>query len=466
MRRPPNILLVILDATRPDACSCYVPAGANTPTLAQLAQEGCRYEQAISPAPWTLPAVASLLTGHYPSQIGVYENYQLPPTWPTLPQILADAGYATFAISNNGWFSNDFGLPRGFQTMHKQWQWWQGGQDINQVALSGGGNGLWGRLRRGNWLQNLVNMAFTRWPGRNTDSGAHRILPAFQRWLGNQTKPWFALVHYLEAHLPYHRPGLGLPKDPWPLLWHYAAGLKPLGADLLALWRQQYLAEVAYMDGHLGQLLAWLRQMGQLDQTLLIVLADHGENLGEHGLFDHQYNLYDTVLHVPLLIRYPGLVPAGATVTAQVQTLDIFPTILQVVGLNGVQSAGYSLLAGSGREATLADYCAPPLPNLARYGLTPTQVAHLPRQLLAWRTNSHKLIYHPLSGRAELYAWPQDPHEQHDLAASQPRFVQQLTHQLQQWQQANHSTLPQNPPSFSPSEPAVHHRLRALGYIE
>lgn len=464
MRKLPNILLVILDATRPDACTCYDPAGANTPTLDQLAREGCRYEQAISPAPWTLPAVASLLTGHYPSQTGVYEGYQLPPTWPTLPQILAEAGYATFAISNNGWFSDDFGLPRGFQTFHKQWQWWQGGQDINQVALAG--NGLKDRLRQGNWLQNLVNMAFTRWPGRNKDSGARRILPAFQSWLGRQTKPWFALVHYLEAHLPYHRPGTTLPKDPWPLLWRYAAGLDTIGAEQLTLWRQQYLAEVAYTDYHLGQLLAWLRQTSQLEKTLLIVLADHGENLGEHGLFDHQYNLYDTVLRVPLLIRYPELFPAGTTITAQVQTLDIFPTILQLAGVDGLKSAGHSLLAGSGREVTIADYCAPPLPKLARYGLTPSQVAHLPRQLLAWRTNSHKLIWHPPSGRAELYAWPQDPHEQHDLAANQPHLVQQLSHQLQQWQVNNHSYLPQSQPSLSPNQPAVHQRLRALGYIE
>ncbi|HSJ53619.1 MAG TPA: sulfatase-like hydrolase/transferase, partial [Anaerolineae bacterium] len=131
----PNILLVVLDATRADACSCYGAAQPTTPNLDRLAAEGTLYEQAISPAPWTLPAFASLFTGYYPNQLGIYEQRRLPPAVPTLASLLSDRGYGTFAITGNSWMSTDFGLGRGFEHFYKLWQILQTAEDVNEVAV-------------------------------------------------------------------------------------------------------------------------------------------------------------------------------------------------------------------------------------------------------------------------------------------------------------------------------------------
>ncbi len=485
----PNILFVILDATRADACSCYGAKQPTTPNLDALAAEGTLYEQAISPAPWTLPAIASLFTGLFPHQIGIYERRQLAPSVPTLAFLLSQHGYRTFGISGNGWMSADFGLQRGFDRFHKLWQLVQVAQDINELVVLDQAPtkrrtlGLLHRWRQGSPLKNIINTAYNSLWAYHRDYGASRTLRPLLRWIKAQPSPWFAFVHYLEPHLEFR------PPQPWArrfaadwerarrlmrqdqmrLAWRHMAGVERLTQEDLKTWRDLYLAEVAYTDWHLGLLVEALAREGYLSQTAVIVSADHGESLGEHGLLNHQYGVYDTLLRVPLIIRYPARFPVGGRVSRQAQTLDLFPTILEIAEVEVPSSSGKSLRVDSedAHPFVVAEYGIPRLPpasHLRRFGLQPSDLQPFARGFVALRSDPYKLIV-GTDGSVTLYNWRQDPGEENDLAAEQPTVVQGLQNTLQHWQ-AKMGKISMGGEETGEMDPMAVARLRALGYIE
>ncbi|HEY4721696.1 MAG TPA: sulfatase, partial [Anaerolineae bacterium] len=412
----PNVLLVILDATRQDACSCYGQALHTTPALDALAREGTVFENAFTVAPWTFPSLASLFTGLYPSQNGVYIQRKLDRQYLRLPELLRTQGYATLAISDNPWMSAEFGLTQGFDRMHKLWQWWQTDHDINNITLSDvkGASRLKAvaqLMARGNPIKNAANVAYYRLIRPHLDYGAARTLHPLTRWIEAQRGPWFGFVHYLEAHMNYRPPrawrerfvtdrALGeqlAAVDQWRLARRHLAGVERLSvADLRTLY-ELYLAEVAYADHHLGQIIDWLRHTDRLDNTLIIVLADHGESFGEHDMLEHQYNLYDSLLRIPLVVRYPAQFLAGQRITDQVQSLDVFATILEAAGLTAPDIPSRSLIPGQQlpRTHTYAEYGLPrpPRPHwLQRFGLQPADLEPFQVGYTSIRNATHKLI--------------------------------------------------------------------------
>ncbi len=492
----PNILLVVLDATRADACSCYNPALAERPTtphLDRLAAEGTLFEQAISSAPWTLPAVASIFTGLFPSQSNVYAARNLPSFVPSLPQLLREEGYATFGLSNNSWLSTDFGLTRGFDHFHKLWQWLQTEDDITSVNLTqrGAKTGLaraaLGRALRGNVVKNVLNLAAYRFR-KSDDEGASRTLAPTRRWIDGQRQPWFAMVHFLEAHIQLKPPRQWatrfvtdwtiaerlLAADQRPIFWRHIAGTAQLNEDELRTWRELYWAEVAYQDHHFGQLLEWLRETGRLDDTLVVVLADHGENLGEHGLLSHQYCLFDTLLHVPLVVRGPG-VPRGQRMTEPVQTQDMFHLMLDAANIAAPHAEGRNPLGGTGSAPrvpfTVSEYATPSLPPaniINQFGLEPEQFSRFMRGLTTLRTASHKLIM-GTDGSTQLYDLQRDPGETQDIASAEPARLRELQSQLEAWWAARGSYLIDRPDDTADQTAVsadVQARLQALGYLE
>ncbi|MCB0110711.1 MAG: sulfatase [Caldilineaceae bacterium] len=494
MQRP-NFLLVILDATRADACSCYAPfarQGARQPTtphLDRLAASSILYEQAGAAAPWTLPALASILTGLYPSQSAIYEQRVLSNAYPTLFQLLGAAGYATFAIGKNSWLSKDFGLTRGVGQMHRLWQYFQSEEEITigKLAELHRGRSLYAHLIRellgGNVLKNALNLVYHRYWNR-VDDGAVRMTQPVMRWVAAQQQPWFAMVHFLEAHLPYQPPrewidrfaqapeqAVRLSKrDQWRLAWRHIAHKEQLSDTDLQAWRDLYLAEVAYQDHYLGQLLAELEQAGQLANTCVIVVADHGENLGEHCLLNHQYSLHETLLHVPLLIRLPEqLSPAAQRVRHPVQTLDLFRTILDLATIPAPHESSRNLLPGAEpRPYVIAEYGRPQVPHaalLARYDLQPADLQPFSRGFRSLRTDERKLI-ESSDGTIELYDLDDDPGELVNLAASEPAALAALQQQLRAWEAA-HGALEMS--ALQPTlqvDDALRARLQALGYLD
>lgn len=485
--KQPNILLIVLDATRADHCSCYNPAQRTTPHLDELAAEGVIFQRAFACAPWTLPAMAAILTGLYPAQTDIEAQRVLAPTYPTLAARLKAHGYATFAISKNNWFGSEFGLLQGFDVFHKLWQLLQTPTDLTEVSLSQAYPGqnlvISAALAalRGNWFKNAVNLLSRRVKVLNdADYGARRTLRPVQSWISAQGGPWFALVHYLEAHLEY-KPPLEWARrftDNWPLAqqllaadqvrlcYRHITGVERLTPEQLRVWRQLYAAEVAYQDDAMGQLLRWLRQTGRYEDTLVIVVADHGESLGEHGLLNHLYGLYDPLLHVPLIMRGPGAA-RGAQVSGLVQTNDIFGTALAAAGVPLPDQARNLLDASAARHYVVAEYGRPRTPHpdlLARFSLQASDFAPFMRSLTAVRTETHKLMTGS-DGAVALYDLAHDPAELANLAADAPEALARLQSLLAQWQPGA-PAAPDQPAARPLVAPEVAARLKALGYLD
>lgn len=489
--KPLNIMLIVLDATRTDYCSCYGAAQPLTPALDQLAANGLLFECAYASAPWTLPAMSSILTGLYPTQMGVDEKRVLDPTYQTLASRLKESGYTTFAISKNSWFSTEFGLPHGFDVFHKLWQLLQTDVDLTEVNLTQAYPAEQNLLisaakgaMRGNVLKNAVNLASRRIKLLNdADYGARRTLAPVKKWISAQRAPWFAVVHYLEAHLEYKPPVEWARRfsDNWPLTqkllaadqlrlcYRHITGVERLTSDELRAWRQLYAAEVAYQDHAMGQLLDWLKQSGYYDNTLIIVVADHGESMDEHGLLAHLYSLHEPLIHVPLVIHGPN-VPRGQRTDALVQTQDIFGTVLAAAGEAIPAHARNLLNTDAERRYVVAEYGTPRMPRqelLKRFDLQAADFAPFLRGLTAVRTKQHKLVV-STDGDVELFDLHSDPAELVNQKDKLPGVLAELQAMLAEWRASiGVSSAPYTtavaPPTVAPE---VAERLKALGYLD
>jgi len=299
-----------------------------------------------------------------------------------------------------------------------------------------------------------------------------------RQW-ARREQPFFAFIHYLEPHLPYSPPARFLrrhlsereAKRARTVNQHalkYIGGRVTVGADDMELLGRLYDAEISYTDACIGELVDDLRANGLLDDTILVLTSDHGENLGEHGLMDHMFSVHEPIVRVPLVVRFPGGTPRGQD-AGLVQTLDVFPTVIAALGDDGApvtaQFQGAPLPPlGPRREfaVTELNQVQPPIETIARrYPGFDWQ--KYDRRLCALRTASHKYIQGS-DGREELYALDADPGEIRDLSAADPARTAEMRARLATWRA-----------SFTPAaagEPApeldaeIRRRLHDLGYIE
>jgi arylsulfatase A-like enzyme len=323
----PNILLLVLDTVRADALSAYNRGLSTTPNIDRLAAEGRLYLRAISPAPWTLPTHASMFTGLYPSQHGaVWDSRYLDESFLTLAEILSQLGYRTAGFVENPFVSVGSGLAQGFGNYDEMY--------VNpRLAI----------------LPRLASRVRQKLSGaKGTQEYTKDTIGHLETWLLRHArpstgKPFFAFLNFMAAHLPnYPRHGLTRqlptpeelrriePVNEMPerfYLPQYRLGTRELEA-----MKRLYLGDVAYLDSCLGDLFEFLKATGILDETIVIVTSDHGENFGDHGLIEHQFCLYNSLLHVPLIIRFPKLIPAGGRYGEIVSTIFLFRSILDWAG--------------------------------------------------------------------------------------------------------------------------------------
>lgn len=294
-----NVLLITLDTTRADRLGCYGYTGAATPTLDALATAGIRFDDAVTVAPITLPAHATIMTAVDPPHHGVRHNgeYQLDEKHETLAELLRTNGYETAAFVSSFVLDGRFGLDRGFDLYD---------DDVGvapQAAAS-----------------EFAKPIHERSAGAVTD----RVI----QWLKNRkdARPFFCWVHYFDPHSPYHPPA--------PLAARFA--------------QEPYDGEIAYMDAQLGRLLQALDNSGAAKNTLTIAVADHGESLGDHGEATHGKLIYDSTMRVPLIISHPSLIRGPYVVDGVVVSVaDILPTVVDLLGLADTSPRdGRSLLAG------------------------------------------------------------------------------------------------------------------------
>ena len=348
------VILISIDTLRADR------VGAGTPNIVSFGEHGTVFTSAETQIPLTLPSHTALLTSTYPFRNGVEENAgRVPRNLPTLASVLHDRGYKTAAFIGSIFLERQLGLDRGFDDYDSPFQFGAFSSLSGTMLFAGGPQSAYAvRERR---------------PGAF-------VLRAATQWLvANKGRPVFAFVHLFDVHKPYQ-----------------------LGS---------YNAEVQSVDHLLGGFRETLQREGWWDRSIVIVTADHGEGLGEHGESDHGYFVYESTLHVPLVVHWPaGSPPLAGRVTQPVGLIDVAPTILDVLKVPKPASfAGRSLLDSSERpvigESTYGRDC---------FGWAPLRTV---------RVGAMKYIEAP---RPELFNLEKDPRELTNLLKSDPGAAARL----------------------------------------
>jgi arylsulfatase A-like enzyme len=446
----PNIVLIVLDSVRRDHLSCYGYSRQTTPHIDRLASEGVLFEHAYATSCWTIPAHASLFTGLYPSQHRAdFDTRYLQEQHRTLAQELAAAGYSTACISCNSFVGGGFtNLNQGFDLT----------VDVEGGVWSGPG-----------WAGRALRAAHKRWRRlRRRDRGADQATRLARRWLEQQQQPFFLFINYMDCHLPYRlrRPARyrfvaseerarvdALPLDPFAAM----AGALTLSPQQVRDLQALYDGCLFYLDAQVGRLVVRLKQLGLYEETLFIVTSDHGESFGEHGLFDHQYGLFEHLVATPFIVRLPHGEERGWRNPALFQHVDLMPALLQVAGGGSVDR-----LLEPGRQAVLTEYLVPNLRQFHRR-FPDMDVAPFDSPQRAILRDGYKLIVRR-DGATALYDLAQDQGETQDMAATRPALAQwlrdELAAQLGPWPEpASRETQP------AAETEELQERLKALGYL-
>ena len=389
----PNILLITLDTTRADRLGAYGYAPAHTPNLDRLAREGVLFEHARTATPTTLPAHVSLLTGRYPSVHGVRNNgVPLSETVPTLASALHDGGYRTAAFISSFVLDRRFGLARGF--------------DHYDDSL-GASPGV---------------------AAEQVERRGDRTAAAAEQWLAGVPAPFFAWIHLYDPHDPYDAPP--------PFRESFA--------------EQPYDGEIAFADSVVGTLVASLEQRGLASTTLVAVIGDHGESLGDHGEATHGMFVYESAMRVPAILRWPGHLPSGRRVAPLVRAIDLAPTLMEL--------AGMPRMAGIEGESLMPVVRGETAGPGSAYGET-----YFPLLFMNWsplrsiQDDRWKYIEAP---EPELYDLAADPGEQTNLATRDPARLAALRRALD----LTAAARPEAPPGAVPNRETVE-KLASLGYI-
>ncbi len=456
--RPRHVVLIVLDTLRADHLGAYGRGDGLSPAFDALATEGTLFEHCFAPASWTVPSHASLFTGLPPRSHGAsFEAHRwLDDDFTTLAETLAAAGWRTagFAANEHVALSN---LHQGFET------WETLGAPFRALTL-----------RRP--LQLLGA------PSRWADEGAADAVSRIEAYLAQAgDRPQFLFVNLLEPHWRYLPPlesRLGAVPADQGLLEATRRAARFYGP--LAMARGQvpeataaavralYAAEVRYQDGRLGALLRVLDRHLDLDRTLLVLTADHGENLGEGGRWDHVFALNDALIHVPLLIRAPGRFPAGAREGGLCSLLDVPATVGDALGVALDPGAGRSLVPGHFQPRSVVVAEGDPFyGHLERMSFeTGLQhdVARYTAFLRAARDERFKLV---TSSRAApvLYDLETDPDETRDVSDAHPGEVRRLQDALRRFD-ADNAPYRSRDAGAGGLSAAERERLEALGYVQ
>ncbi|MFP6664944.1 MAG: sulfatase [Deltaproteobacteria bacterium] len=417
-----NVILVSIDTLRPDHLGAYGYDKPTSPHLDEIAREGVLFRNAVAPSPTTLPSHTSLFTGLSPSSHGVVvsQGRKAPPELVTMAEVLSAQGYTTASVNDGVYLGARFGLGQGFS-------------HFEQVHDSVGR-----KAKQSTRLTDRVARAFT--------------------WL-DQAKPkrFFLFVHSYEVHIPLTPPveTLSMFEEAYdgPLgdtiltgEWFEQANTTKDPADIQH-WIRLYDASIRSADAGFGALVRGLRERGLYDDSLIIVVSDHGEELGERtGLSLHGNTLFDEALRIPLLVKFPGGEFAGRVVDDQVRLIDVFPTVLAALGLESRKGIdGRSLL-----PTLRAD-------EGERPAVSVTEENQAALRMPPWK------LYRRGSA-VTLFNLEDDPGERRDVADEHPEVVESLgirlkeltTEDADQLQRARRKKLSKN----------TREQLRALGYVE
>ena len=430
---PWNVILISIDDLRSDHLGCYGYHRETSPTIDRLARQGVRFVNAFTAAPWTLPSHMSMLTSLYPSEHRINpivsvrrEGATLPvldDAVVTLPEVLKEHGYATAAFTDGAYVSGGLGFAQGFDL----------------------------------YFENEVE----------------KDLPPLQEklfeWLrANREQKFFVFLHTFAVHLPFTPPAEHLaavaPEHAEGQLRSFGLfdlvaldrGTRKLTPELLEQIKTLYDGGIRHADAFVESLARELASLGREADTLIIITSDHGEEFQEHGSFGHGYTLHDEVLRVPLIFSGAGVV-SGRTIHAAASTVDIMPTVLDLVGIPlGGHESGQSL-----KPALVGD--GPSQPESRAPGESRVVYAETAEggHLLAVMSGDYKAIHRRDSGSMQLYDLRRDPGETHDLAAEQADVARTFARLVAEYRDRDAlGTVGE-----VPIDEALHEKLKALGYV-
>jgi arylsulfatase A-like enzyme/Flp pilus assembly protein TadD len=395
----PSVLLVTVDTMRADRIGAYGCRDVETPNIDRLAGDGVLFARAYSAVPLTLPSHATILTGLYPPGHGIRNNgnYRLPEEAVTMAEVLRGAGYATAAFVGAFVLDSQFALDQGFDLYHDSF--------LNIDAASG--------------------------PFTYAERRAGEVTGLAAEWLGKVKEPFFLWVHYFDPHYPY------APPPPFDERYRDAP----------------YLGEIAYADACFGSLLGALEKKGKRGNTLVILTSDHGESLGEHGEESHGVFLYEAPVRVPLVMAMEGVLPEGSRIEGDASLADIFPTVLDVLGIAvppTVQGRSLLPLLGGGPSGESPLYMETLLP-LENFGWSEV------KGLVSGR---YKYLRVP---ETELYDLAVDPAESMNIARREPGLAARLDSLLSQLESGYAREAPSA--AFRQMDEETRAKLESLGYV-
>ena len=406
---PSNVLLVVIKGLRADRVSSQGYERATTPALDEIAADGVLYENAISATPMGRASQASLLTARYPSEHGVgYATPILDESLDTLAERMKASGYATVAVSSDPDIVRGSGFEQGFDTFVEV-----GAADIDYP-----------------------------------DEGAAAVETALLDWVRSRdpSVPFFAYVVLHNPMLPFDPPeeyGSRFVSESTPFdlvdrltrLWipfarRFSMGTAKLSSADFKVLTDLYDGEVAYTDYRLGRIVSGLEKDGVLDDTLLVVTSDTGEDLGDHGLLADSSNLFDSMIKVPLIARLPGVLPAGARITDQVQTVELSDSIMRIIA---VENRAPVQIFMPGRQVVVSQAIHDP--SAIRYvsSLNPREdFSIFAREMLGVRTPDFKYVV-TSRGTAALFDLQADPGEHASIYEMHVEKARELDSVLASW---------------------------------
>ncbi|MDY7109966.1 MAG: sulfatase [Planctomycetota bacterium] len=444
----PNILVISIDMLRPDHLSCYGHDSPTSPRLDAFAAEGALFEHAISSTSWTLPAHAALFTGLADSVHGCTDtDKRLDPTRHTLAERLNAAGYATAGFFSGPYLHPVFGLAQGFDTY----------VDCSSYA--------------GRTMKIVAERGTTE--GRDLMLASHAditnptVYENVSAWLAaNERRPFFLFIHMWDVHFDF------IPPPPYDTMFDpdydgvvdgrnffFSERINPDMAPrdlehVLAL----YDGEIAWTDMHVGKILDDLEALGLADSTLVIILSDHGTEFFEHNNKGHRQTLYEEVIRIPMMVRFPGVIEPGQRFSEQARIIDVLPTVLDFAGApapGDVMGQSLRPLLSGG--------------TLPRDNLAISELYSIGIELRSFRRNERKMLEDELNDNIYLFDLVEDPGEENPLrdAGAPLQWVRDMLDDARlgrQWLREFRASMPQATATSDIPED-LRRQLESLGYL-
>ena len=426
---PPNIVLIVVDTLRADRVGCFGADRATTPAIDGLATDGVVFDRAYSVAPWTMPSVASILTGLYPGAHGVdHISAVLPDQADTLAERLHRAGYNTTGIVSHVLLTRKFNFHQGFDTYLESEA--RGHDYVSTPGVVGQAEDALDKL---------------------TASPA----------------PFFLFIHLFDPHYNYKRHpqyGFSAPRqgrlDGTQSMHELRTIRRTMTAPEIAYLRDIYDEEVRFTDDGIGRITEAIRKHGVYDKTAILVTADHGEEFLERGWIGHTVSLYNELVHVPLVLKLPDGRYAGTRLAAPISSVSITPTLLDLAGVGA-----HLALHGRSLQPLIAGAAAPPSTLYCEVDYDPPGRGGRAKRVRkkAVIAGDYKLIHDEYADTLELYNLGDDPKERHNLIEQDPKRARDLTARLNTLAKRTHEA-PTRTDDVELSKDDLE-TLRGLGYV-